>query len=394
MTKKERPNNRRNFFKLITAGGIGAAVTPLIAAAPALAQEEKKKPATPKTNIDEALKIPRTKDSLPGKYPGKVVKVDHPECVAENVINEDIAYKMLEASMLELTGEKELKKAWLQFVSPGEVIGLKVNPVAGKQLSTSHEVVRSIIKQLELAGVPKEHIVIWDRREMQLHEVGFTQENYPGIKIRGTEQQDAEGGFYDKDGVLYGEKMIDKEWYYWADVEGEYDNYTIPYMVNGGKYSYFSKICTQEVDKIINVPILKNAGNTVTLCLKNLAYGSISNTGRLHKPLWSETCAQVCAFPPIRDKVVLNIVDGIKGCYNGGPSAVPQFFCNYKTIMVGSDPVAVDRTAHDLVVKKRIEEGKQKEDTPRYNTFMLLAEEYKLGIADREKIELKTIQLA
>ena len=79
--------------------------------------------------------------------------------------------------------------------------------------------------------------------------------------------------------------MIDKEWYYWADCEQEYDAYTLPYMVNSGKYSYFSKICTQEVDKIINVPILKNAGPTVTLCMKNLAYGAITNTGRLHKTL-------------------------------------------------------------------------------------------------------------
>ena len=120
--------------------------------------------------------------------------------------------------------------------------------------------------------------------------------------------------------------MIDREWYYWADVEGDYDEYTIPYMVNGGEYSYYSKIVTQEVDKIINIPILKNAGATVTNAMKNLAYGVISNTGRLHAKLWAETCAEVCAFAPVRDKVVLNITDGLKGCFNGGPGANPQFF--------------------------------------------------------------------
>jgi uncharacterized protein (DUF362 family) len=223
---------------------------------------------------------------------------------------------------------------------------------------------------------------------MQLHETGYTGEEYPGIKITGTEQQDADGGYYDKDGLLYGEKMIDKEWYYWADCEEDYDEYTIPYMVNRGKYSYFSKICTQEVDKIINVPILKNAGPTVTLCMKNLAYGAITNTGRLHKPLWSETSAEVCAFPPLRDKVVLNIVDGLRGCFDGGPGANPQFIFNYYTMLLGTDPVAVDRTGYDIVIAKRIEEGVQEGENPVGIKFMELARDLKLGISDPDQIQL------
>lgn len=386
--KKEFKSGRRHFFKLAALGGLGMSImSPLnlrTSLAGTLAQDED----GTKTNIKDALKYPRTQNSMPGKYPGKVVKMYDPESVVDDKPQEEAAYQMLAKGMLMLTGEAELKDAWRQFVSPNEIIGLKVNPVAGKPLSTSHAVTKSIIRQLEEAGIPKENIVIWDRREMQLHETGYNKENYPGIKIRGTEQQDADGGFYDKDGVLYGEKMIDKDWYYWADCEQEYDAYTLPYMVNSGKYSYFSKICTQEVDKIINVPILKNAGPTVTLCLKNLAYGSITNTGRLHKPLWSETCAEVCAFPPLRDKVVLNIVDGLRGCFEGGPGANPQFICNYHSMLIGTDPVAVDRIGYDIVIAKRIEEGVQEEDSPRGRKFMKLAEKLELGVADREKIEL------
>jgi len=381
--------NRRSFFKLATAVGAGAIVSnsqSILAAPP---QEQKK--VKPETNIADALKYPRQKNSLPGMYPGKVVKIVDEQSVIDNKPQEDIAYEMIKKVLLQLTNETNINKAWTHFVAQDEIIGLKVNPVAGKLLTTSHAVVKSIIKQLEEAGIPRKNIVIWDRRLMQLHETGYTSENYPGITITGTEQQDEEGGFYDKDGILYGEKMIDKEWYYYADVNGEYDEYTIPYMVNGGKYSYFSKICTQQVDKIINVPILKNAGPTATLCLKNLAYGSISNTGRLHKQLWADTCAEVCAFPPIRDKVVLNIVDGLRGCYNGGPGANPQFICNYYTIMAGTDPVAVDRIGHDIVVKKRIAEGIQEKDDPRRLKFMEMAEELELGVADISKITLENV---
>lgn len=383
---------RRKFFKLAAAGSLGAAL-----ASPALLDNLQAQapvvPEKPATNIADALKYPRTPLSMPGRYPGKVARVNHSNAVVDNEPVEAVAYQMIEAAMLSLTGAENLKEAWLQFVAPGEVIGLKVNPVAGKLLTTSHAVTQSVVKQLEECGISRDHIVIWDRRHFQLEETGYTDKNYPGIAIRGTEIKDEEGSFYDKDGLMYAEKMIDKDWYYWADYEEEYDAYTMPYMVNGGKYSYFTKICTQEVDKIINLPILKNAGPTVTLCMKNLAYGVITNTGRLHKHHWAETCAEVCAFPPVRDKVVLNIVDGIKGCFDGGPGANPQFICNYNTILAGTDPVAVDRAGYDIVIAKRIAEGVQQEELARGRRFMELSQELGLGIADPEKIEVREINL-
>lgn len=383
---------RRRFFKIAAAGSLGAALMP-----PAFVQnlqaQESAPPEKPSTNIAEAMKYPRTAHSMPGKYPGKVVRVNHDKCIIDNEPVEQAAYQMIAQAMLSLTGAATLKEAWGQFVSPDEVIGLKVNPVAGKSLTTSHAVTRSVVKQLEESGIPLKNIVIWDRRLFQLEETGYNAENYPGVAIRGTEIKDSEGSFYDSDGKMYAEKMIDHDWYYWADCEDEYDAYTLPYMVNSGKYSFFTKICTQEVDKIINLPILKNAGPTVTLCMKNLAYGVITNTGRLHKQLWADTCAEVCAFPPVRDKVVLNIVDGIKGCFDGGPGANPQFICNYNTILIGTDPVAVDRTGYDIVIAKRIEEGVQEQELARGRKFMELSQELGLGIADPEKIEIREINL-
>ena len=398
--------NRRNFLKLAGAGAAAMAAapvaqaaqsaftqTPETQAAQAAFTQTTQQQVKPATNIADALKVPRNGLSMPGLFPGRVAVVKNTKSVIDNAIIEQEAYDMIARSMLELTGEKKLKKAWRRFVSPGERIGLKINPVAGKMLSTSHEVVRSVIRQLEESGIDRGQITIWDRREFELTDAGFTAENYPGIRITGTEQMDKDGLYYGKDGKLYGEHMIDKEWFYWADVEGEYDEYTIPYMVNGGKYSYFTRIITKDLDKIINIPILKNAGATVTLALKNLAYGSVSNTGRLHAQLWNETCAEVCAFAPLRDKVVLNIVDGLKGCFNGGPGANPQFFCNYHTVLAATDPVAIDRIGYDIVLAKRIAEGLQKEGSPRALEFMLQAQKLELGVADREKIDMREILL-
>lgn len=382
---------RRTFLKVLTAGGTGLLAHKVL---PLNAEEMLSEDTKPATNVAEAVKHPRNEKSMPGHFPAKVVQVNHPEVVKDGAIQHRTADAMLLAGMLELSSTKTLKEAWRTFVSDTDTIGLKVNPVAGKDLSTSVELTRAVIDQLVKAGIPKKNIIIFDRREFELTEAGFTAENFPGIRITGTECKDSEGSFYNKDGKLYSEERIDKDWYYWADTEEKYDAETLPYMINEGKYSYFSKLVTQELDKIINIPILKNAGSSVTLCLKNLAYGVISNTGRLHKQLWSETCAEVCAFPPVRDKVVLNIVDGIKGCFNGGPGANPQYFCNYNTLLLGSDPVAVDRAGYEIVLKKRMEEGVQKQESPKGRNFLSLARNLQLGEDDLEKITWKKIDLS
>ena len=133
--QKKTSVHRRSFFKTLTAGGIGAILIPesVKAAAFPIQQENEK----PKTNIEDVKKYPRNEHSMPGKYPAKVVRVNNEKSVIDNELQAEAAYEMLEKGMLELTGSKNLKKAWRQFVGPRDIIGLKVNPVAGKTLTTS-----------------------------------------------------------------------------------------------------------------------------------------------------------------------------------------------------------------------------------------------------------------
>jgi len=380
---------RRKFVQSIALGGIGIALSPIVkAAAP-----EKTVAVKPASNIQDALSIPRTAFSMPGKFPGKVVKVNHSDCFVNGKPSEDIAYQMMKTSMQKLTGEDDLNKAWLQLVSPKDIIGLKVNPIGGKILSTSHAVTKAVIKQLKEAGIPETNIIIWDRRGEDLESAGFTAENYPGIKIMSTEYKDDKGSMIDGNGKFYSENEIDKNQYFYVDAEGSYDKETMPYMTNGGKNSYFTKICTEKVTKIINIPIIKNAGSSITVCMKNLAFGAITNTGRLHQAMWHETCAYVCAFPPLRDKVVLNIADGLISNFDGGPGADPQFIYHANTLVVGTDPVAVDRICYDMVLDKRIKEGVQQKEKEGSRAFMDIAQKLNLGIADKANIKLEEINL-
>jgi uncharacterized protein (DUF362 family) len=163
-------------------------------------------------------------------------------------------------------------------------------------------------------------------------------------------------------------------------------------MINEGKSSYFTKIVTETVTKIVNVPILKNAGATTTCCLKNLSYGALSNTSRLHK-LWMQSVAEPCAFPVLRDKVVLNIVDGLQACYDGGPGANPKFIYDANVLLFGTDPVAVDAVAHDIIVKERMARGTQQVDAGGRSAFLNIAEGLGLGVAARDKIKIADVKL-
>lgn len=387
--------SRRKFF------GTAAMAAAGVALAPRLGSQEQaqsaKPPAAPpaevKTNIDEVRSIPRVAGSMPGKYPGKVVRVK----TGANPVGEKIdgarVRKEIERGMAELTGEKDMGKAWGRFVGPKDVVGIKVNPIGEAILSTKPEVVDAVIEGLLAAGVPKANIVIWDRRLFQLEEAGFTAARFPGIRILGTEMKGPNGEFYDDKGELWAKDNIDREALpYVADLEMKYNKETLGYMINEGKESYFTKIVTEKVTKIVNVPILKNAGATTTCCLKNLSYGSLSNTSRLHK-IWMKSVAEPCAFPVLRDKVVLNIVDGLQACYDGGPGANPKFIYDSSVLLFGSDPVAVDAVAHDIIVKERMARGVQQVDAAGRSAFLELAAGLGLGVAARDKIEIRDVTL-
>ena len=68
---------------------------------------------------------PRTKWSIPGLFPGRVVEVEHGGSIINGAFQREAVRDMLRRGMVELTGAPDWVSAWRMFVSPGEVIGLK-----------------------------------------------------------------------------------------------------------------------------------------------------------------------------------------------------------------------------------------------------------------------------
>ncbi len=385
--------NRRDFLKLSSAVGTG-----LVLGNPALwAQEnaQRQPPPRPKTNIDTALIVPKKKLSLPGPFPGKVVQIQNPAAMADDKPNAEIIHQMFEQGLQKLTG-KNLAESFNLFFDKNDVVGIKVNPVGPGLISTRLEIIDELINWLSQNGLPRKNIIIWDRFDYMLKDAGFTADRYPDIGIEGLQTMDesaAEGKTEDNsrwltnDGKHVSANNFDLNNYYWADVDGPQDDkaYLNQHVFNG-KFSYFGKLLTQKITKLINVPIFKNTGNGISMATKNLGYGAICNTGRLHQPLFFDVCTEVHAFPAIRDKLVLNITDGLRAQYDGGPMQNANFTYLFNTLFFATDPFALDTICQQLMVQKRKEMQVKVNEHPRFTEYLRYAERLGLGIADPLKI--------
>jgi hypothetical protein len=388
--------NRREFFKIsgVTAGAaaiVGLKLgNPDVFAKTLTAQDTTK----PKTNIEDALKVPRTEYSMPGLFPGKVVKIENKKILEDDKILQKEVTATFENGIQKLTG-KNLKESFNLFFKPDDVIGIKVNPVGPGLMATRLELVEAIIDWLKNSGTNPNNIVIWDRFDYMLTDAGFTSERFPGVQIEGLQTLDEESltttdntKWLDENGNHISQNNFDMENYYWVDEDAPTDTNYLNQHVFNNKYSYFGKLVTQKLTKIINVPVFKNTGNGISMATKNLGYGAVCNTGRLHRPLFFDVCTEVLAFPALRDKVVLNITDAIKAQYDGGPEPNARFMYDYATLFFATDPFALDMVCHNIIFEKRKSMNVKVNDHPMYTDYLRYAETLGLGIADPNKIKI------
>jgi len=91
--------------------------------------------------------------------------------------------------------------------------------------------------------------------------------------------------------------------------------------------------------------------------LKNIAYGNFSNVARSHSGTVTNTYSFIgtlALVEPLRSRTVLQVMDGLRGVWHGGPFSPNRKFRFYpKRMLVGTDPVAIDRLLLDIVDDKR-----------------------------------------
>jgi uncharacterized protein (DUF362 family) len=248
--------------------------------------------------------------------------------------------------------------SWGKLVRPGDMVSLKVNTLGGRGISTNVHLVAAICERLQEAGVKASNIVVWDRDSDEMERAGFRIEiGNDRVRCFGTDR------------VGYEQEL--SAW--------------------GSVGSCLSKILTQYCNVLINMPVLKDHdGAGVTIALKNM-YGVIHNPNKYHPNGCNPYVADLNMLPGIRNRMRLTICDATTAMYEGGPGFKPEHSWNANTLLVSTDPVALDHTGWRMIERKRAEKGlktlKAEEREPSYIATAADAD-HRLGANDSKMISI------
>ena len=256
-----------------------------------------------------------------------------------------------------------------------------------------------VVRRLGEAGVPPAQVYVYERFQNQLDNVNYAPHLPEGVHLVAAETANRRADSRGYDPATY----VD------ADLFGEEDT-----------RSNLMRLVSRTLTKIVNIPNMKDHGATgATGCLKNIAYGSFSNVARTHYKGKSHTYSFVgtlAAVEPLRSRTVLQIMDGLRGVWHGGPFArTKRYLFHPKQILLGTDPVAIDRLLLDIIDDKRraegaisiydrdprslSDDGAARDADPNVNLLIRepghvqFAASLGLGVADKERIHLEEIAL-
>ena len=231
---------------------------------------------------------------------------------------------LLDLAMQALFDCDNPSETWTKLVRPGEMVGLKVNTLGGRGLSSNLQLVEAICERLQEAGIKASDIVVWDRGSDEMEHVGFH------VSTGGNRVQ-----CFGTDRVDYEQELV----------------------THGSVGSRLSKILTQRCNVLINVPVLKDHdGAGVTIALKNM-YGVIHNPNKYHPNGCNPYIADLNMLPEIRTRMRLIICDATTACFEGGPGYKPEYSWKNNAVLVSQDPVALDYTGWQIIERKRAEKG-------------------------------------
>lgn len=231
--------------------------------------------------------------------------------------------EMVESATRAATGDATFAQAFQRRFDASDVVGIKLSALAGRGLSPHPQVAGKIVGGLRAAGVRQENIVLWDRSDDELQQAGFTPNRTGGgVRCLGTNDD------YD---------WTPREW--------------------GVSGSCFARILVDELTALVNVAVIKDhdlAG--ISAGMKNW-YGVIHNPNKHHDGGCDPYVAHLAAFPLIRDKLRLTVVDGLVAQCHGGPARSPRWAWAYQGLLVSTDPVAIDAVCWQIIEQRRQQMG-------------------------------------
>jgi len=289
-------------------------------------------------------------------FPGKVVAArDAKLRGADGAVRPPRLADLLAKALRRLGEAGDTRAFWSRIVKPGAKVGLKVNCLAGARLSTTPQLVRAVVASLAEAGVPAGDIVVWDRTARELKAAGLTSQA-TGAGCRGTDEA---GG------------------------------YETAIASSGEVGSCLARILTRDIGVLINIGVLKDHDlSGVSIGMKNL-YGVIHNPNKYHDNACDPYVADVANLPVVRAKLALTIADGTLAQCHGGPAFSPAHAWEYDGILVGTDPVALDRVGCEIIERRRKARGLPSlAEAKRWPKWLATAASYGLGEADLARVKV------
>ncbi|MCX6568232.1 MAG: DUF362 domain-containing protein [Candidatus Aminicenantes bacterium] len=265
--------------------------------------------------------------------------------------------KMFARGFALLTGESAEPRAVSSLFRPDDRVGIKVNTIGGRALSTRPDVALPFASWLSRNGLQGKNIFIWDRTTRELRDAGYgTSAERSGIKVFGT----------DTDGVGYESGLVS-------------------HLAIG---SLYSKIQTEFATASVSLAILKDHGLAgVTAGLKNY-FGAIHNPNKYHDFHCDPFVAEVFDAPPVKGKHKVSIIDALIVQYHKGPSYHARWAAKYGGLIFSLDPVAADSVGWRIIERLRADGGLPAlKEEGREPAYLATAEKMGLGRAGLGSIE-------
>jgi hypothetical protein len=285
---------------------------------------------------------------------------------------------MVDRGILAITGKTKIADAWLSLLTTNDTVGIKVFSEPGPNSGTRPAVVAAVIEQLLEAGLPPDHIIIWDRHQTDLRLAGyFDLAKQYRVRVAGS----AESGYDEK--VFYDTPLLGN--LIWGDLEFGKKGEGI------GRKSFVSKLVTTQMTKIINItPMMNNNEAGVFGNLFSLATGSVDNIVRFEsdRTRLATAVPEIYALPALSDRVVLNITDALICQYLGEERSLLHYSAILNELRFSKDPVALD-----VLSLKELDHQRQLANSPEIKIdpeLMNNAALLELGVGDLKNIDLTT----
>jgi len=257
-----------------------------------------------------------------------------------------------------LTGAASLAEGLARLFKPSDRVGVKINTIGGRKLSTRPEVALGLAAAFKGCGVSDKSLLIWDRTNRELRDAGFVLSlGSSGVKVYGT---DTEGAGYD--GELY---------------------------VKGEVGSLFSSIQSRQTTASVSLGLLKDHGLAgVTAGMKNY-FGAIHNPNKYHDAHCDPFVAEVFAAPQVAARHKLTVLDALLVQYHRGPAYHAPWAAKAETLVFGLDPVATDAVGWRMIEALRAAKGLPSlAEDGREPRYLRTAASMGLGVADADGIEV------